>query len=445
MEKSYFGTDGIRGRVGEYPITAEFVLKLGWAVGRVLQVKGFNKVVIGKDTRISGYMFESALEAGLSAAGVNIALLGPMPTPGIAYLTRTLHACAGIVVSASHNPYYDNGIKFFSRDGQKLPDVAEERIEELLAQPLETVGPDALGKAERIVDAAGRYIEFCKSTIPTYTSLSGIKIVVDCAHGATYHIAPSVFEEIGATVIPLGVTPDGLNINLNCGSTKPAILCAMVKEQEADLGIAFDGDGDRVIMVDHQGEILDGDDLLFIIARDRLRSGARFNAVVGTLMTNLGLEIALRALGLDLHRAQVGDRYVMECMLAENLILGGENSGHIICLDRTTTGDGIISALQVLSAMLSSGKSLHDLKAGINKCPQTLINVAVTGRVDLQRAPIQEACQAIKQELGDNGRVLLRPSGTEPVVRVMVEGVDAATVERHARDLATVVRDTLSA
>ncbi|MBE2295743.1 MAG: phosphoglucosamine mutase, partial [Phycisphaerales bacterium] len=297
MEKHYFGTDGIRGRVGEYPITAEFVLKLGWAVGRVLQVKGFNKVVIGKDTRISGYMFESALEAGLSAAGVNIALLGPMPTPGIAYLTRTLHACAGIVVSASHNPYYDNGIKFFSRDGQKLPDVAEERIEELLAQPLETVGPDALGKAERIVDAAGRYIEFCKSTIPTYTSLSGIKIVVDCAHGATYHIAPSVFEEIGATVIPLGVTPDGLNINLNCGSTKPAILCAMVKEQEADLGIAFDGDGDRVIMVDHQGEILDGDDLLFIIARDRLRSGARFNAVVGTLMTNLGLEIALRALG----------------------------------------------------------------------------------------------------------------------------------------------------
>ncbi|HMQ11929.1 MAG TPA: phosphoglucosamine mutase [Candidatus Competibacter phosphatis] len=444
MEKSYFGTDGIRGRVGEYPITAEFVLKLGWAVGRVLQTKGFNKVVVGKDTRISGYMFESALEAGLSAAGVNIALLGPMPTPGIAYLTRTLHACAGIVVSASHNPYYDNGIKFFSRDGQKLPDAVEERIEELLAQPLETAEPDALGKAERIVDAAGRYIEFCKSTIPAYTSLAGIKLVVDCAHGATYHIAPSVFEEMGATVIPLGVAPDGLNINLDCGSTKPAALCATVKEQGADLGIAFDGDGDRVIMVDHHGEVLDGDELLFIIARDRLRIGARFNAVVGTLMTNLGLEVALRALGLELRRARVGDRYVMECLLAENLILGGESSGHIICLDRTTTGDGIISALQVLSAMLRSGKSLHDLKAGMSKCPQTLINVSVAGRVDLQRASIQEAVRAVENQLGDNGRVLLRSSGTEPVVRVMVEGMDAGIVERHARELADVVRDALS-
>ena len=444
MEKSYFGTDGIRGRVGEYPITAEFVLKLGWAVGRVLQTKGFNKVVVGKDTRISGYMFESALEAGLSAAGVNIALLGPMPTPGIAYLTRTLHACAGIVVSASHNPYYDNGIKFFSRDGQKLPDAVEERIEELLAQPLETAEPDALGKAERIVDAAGRYIEFCKSTIPAYTSLTGIKLVVDCAHGATYHIAPSVFEEMGATVIPLGVAPDGLNINLDCGSTKPAALCATVKEQGADLGIAFDGDGDRVIMVDHRGEILDGDELLFIIARDRLRIGARFNAVVGTLMTNLGLEVALRALGLELRRVRVGDRYVMECLLAENLILGGESSGHIICLDRTTTGDGIISALQVLSAMLRSGKSLHDLKAGMSKCPQTLINVSVAGRVDLQRASIQEAVRAVENQLGDNGRVLLRSSGTEPVVRVMVEGMDAGIVERHARELADVVRDALS-
>ncbi|MDG4560320.1 MAG: phosphoglucosamine mutase [Candidatus Competibacter sp.] len=444
MEKSYFGTDGIRGRVGEYPITAEFVLKLGWAVGRVLQTKGFNKVVVGKDTRISGYMFESALEAGLSAAGVNIALLGPMPTPGIAYLTRTLHACAGIVVSASHNPYYDNGIKFFSRDGQKLPDAVEEQIEELLAQPLETAEPDALGKAERIVDAAGRYIEFCKSTIPAYTSLTGIKLVVDCAHGATYHIAPSVFEEMGATVIPLGVAPDGLNINLDCGSTKPAALCATVKEQGADLGIAFDGDGDRVIMVDHRGEILDGDELLFIIARDRLRIGARFNAVVGTLMTNLGLEVALRALGLELRRARVGDRYVMECLLAENLILGGESSGHIICLDRTTTGDGIISALQVLSAMLRSGKSLHDLKAGMSKCPQMLINVSVAGRADLQRASIQEAVRAVENQLGDNGRVLLRSSGTEPVVRVMVEGMDAGIVERHARELADVVRDALS-
>ncbi|MDG4595074.1 MAG: phosphoglucosamine mutase [Candidatus Contendobacter sp.] len=444
MGKRYFGTDGIRGRVGDHPITAEFVLKLGWAAGRALQADGFNKVVIGKDTRISGYMFESALEAGLSAAGVNIALLGPMPTPGIAYLTRTLHACAGIVVSASHNPYYDNGIKFFSRDGQKLPDVVEERIEELLEQPLITAESDALGKAERIVDAAGRYIEFCKSTAPAYTSLAGLKIAVDCGHGATYHVAPSVFNELGATVIPMGVAPNGLNINLDCGSTKPALLRALVREQNADLGIAFDGDGDRVIMVDHRGEVLDGDDLLFIIARDRLRAGSRFNAVVGTLMTNLGLEIALRALGLDLRRAQVGDRYVMEALLAENLILGGENSGHIICLDRTTTGDGIISALQVLSAMLQSGKSLHDLKAGMSKYPQVLINVTVTGPVDLRRPAIQDAMRAVESQLGDQGRVLLRPSGTEPVVRVMVEGADASIVERHARELADVVRNTLS-
>lgn len=444
MGKRYFGTDGIRGRVGEHPVTAEFMLKLGWAAGRTLQAKGFNRVVIGKDTRISGYMFESALEAGLSAAGVNIALLGPMPTPGIAYLTRTLHACAGIVVSASHNPYYDNGIKFFSRDGQKLPDEVEERIEELLEQPLVTVAPGALGKAERIVDAAGRYIEFCKSTVLAWTSLASLKIVLDCAHGATYHIAPSVFAEMGATVIPIGTTPDGLNINQDCGSTKPALLRETVLAQNADLGIAFDGDGDRVIMVDHQGDILDGDDLLFIIARDRVRTGSRFNAVVGTLMTNLGLEIALRALGLDLYRAKVGDRYVMERLLTEKLILGGENSGHIICLDRTSTGDGIISALQVLAAMLQAEKSLHDLKAGMSKYPQVLINVSVTGEVDLQRQPIQEAVKAVEAQLGDQGRVLLRPSGTEPLVRVMVEGPEAVIVERHARELADVVQQALS-
>ncbi len=445
MSKRYFGTDGIRGRVGEYPITAEFVLKLGWAVGRALQTQGFNKVVIGKDTRISGYMFESALEAGLSAAGVNIALLGPMPTPGIAYLTRTLHACAGIVVSASHNPYYDNGIKFFSRDGQKLPDAVEAQIEALLEQPLTTVEAHALGKAERIVDAAGRYIEFCKSTIAANTSLAGLKIVVDCAHGATYHIAPSVFNELGATVIALGAQPDGLNINLDCGSTKPALLCAAVLEHGADFGIALDGDGDRVIMVDERGEILDGDDLLFIIARDRLRTGSRFNAVVGTLMTNLGLEIALRALDLDLHRVQVGDRYVLECLRAQQLILGGENSGHIICLDRTTTGDGIVSALQVVAAMLRSGKSLHDLKAGMSKYPQVLINVAVSAPVNLDLAPIQEALRSVERSLGEHGRVLLRPSGTEPVVRVMVEGADATQVEHHAQQLAEVLRSTLSA
>ena len=445
MEKRYFGTDGIRGRVGTHPITAEFVLKLGWAVGKALRARDFNKVVIGKDTRISGYMFESALEAGLSAAGVNIALLGPMPTPGIAYLTRTLHACAGIVVSASHNPYYDNGIKFFSSDGQKLPDAVEKRIEELLEQPLTTVEPDALGKAERIGDAAGRYIEFCKSTVPAYTSLAGLKIAVDCGHGATYHIAPSVLSEMGATVVAMGVAPNGLNINLDCGSTQLTGLQALVREQRADLGIAFDGDGDRVMMVDDRGEVLDGDDLLFIIARDRLRSGSRFHAVVGTLMSNLGLELALRGLGLDLRRAKVGDRYVMEGLLAENLILGGENSGHIICLDRTTTGDGIISALQVLTAMLHTGKSLRDLKAGITRYPQVLINVTVSGAVDLQRTPIQDAVRTVENQLGEQGRVLLRPSGTEPVVRVMVEGPDAATVERHARELAGVVRNTLSA
>ena len=445
MEKHYFGTDGIRGRVGQFPVTADFVLKLGWAAGQVLRSQDFNKAVIGKDTRISGYMFESALEAGLSAAGVNIALLGPMPTPGIAYLTRTLHACAGIVVSASHNPYYDNGIKFFSRDGQKLPDATEAQIEALLDQPMTTVAPDALGKAERISGAAGRYIEFCKSTVPPYTSLAGLRIAVDCGHGATYHIAPSVLSEMGATVIPMGVTPDGLNINLNCGSTHLAGLQQLVQEQRADLGIAFDGDGDRVMMVDDQGEILDGDDLLFIIARERLRAGGRFHAVVGTLMSNLGLEIALRALGLELRRAKVGDRYVMEGLLAENLTLGGENSGHIICLDRTTTGDGIVAALQVLAAMLQTGKSLRDLCAGITKFPQVLLNVAVETAVDLRRPAIEEAVRAVEAQLGRQGRVLLRPSGTEPLVRVMVEGADASTVNRYAQELAAVVGNTLSA
>ncbi len=445
MGRRYFGTDGIRGRVGDYPITAELVLKLGWAAGQTLKTENCNRVVVGKDTRISGYMLESALEAGLSAAGVEIALLGPMPTPGIAYLTRTLHACAGIVVSASHNLYYDNGIKFFAHDGQKLPDSVEEQIEALLEQPLATVAPRQLGKAERINDAAGRYIEFCKSTVPLYTNLVGIKIVVDCAHGATYHIAPNVLDELGATVVSCGVSPDGLNINKDCGSVDPAKLQRLVLDNQADLGIAFDGDGDRTIMVDHQGEILDGDDLLFIIARDRLQTGEHFNAVVGTLMSNLGLEIALKTLGLDLHRAKVGDRYIMERLRAENLTLGGENSGHLICLDRTTTGDGIVSALQVLSAMLRVDKSLHDLKTGISRFPQSLVNVDVSGEVDLHRAPIIEALQDIEKQLGNQGRVLLRSSGTEPVVRVMVEGANASVVEQHAQELADVVRDTLSA
>jgi phosphoglucosamine mutase len=422
------------------------MLKLGWAAGKVLGAEGCNRVLIGKDTRISNYMFESALEAGLSAAGINIALLGPMPTPGIAYLTRTLRACAGIVISASHNPYYDNGIKFFSRKGMKLPDDLEYKIEEILASPFATVEGSKLGKAQRIEDAAGRYIEFCKSTIPGATSLAGLKMVVDCANGATYHIAPNVFSELGASVIPIGITPDGLNINLDCGSTKPATLQKAVRAHRADLGIAFDGDGDRVIMVDHQGEIVDGDELLFIIARDRLHSGNSLGgAVVGTLMTNLGLEIALKELGLGLRRVKVGDRYIMECMLAENLTLGGETSGHLICLDRTSTGDGIISALQVLTVMVQSGASLHELKAGMGKYPQSIINVPLSRKIDLTHChSVQIAIRDVETQLGSRGRVLLRPSGTEPVVRVMVEGADATQVNSLAHGLATVVAEAFS-
>jgi len=445
LEKQYFGTDGIRGRVGSFPITAEFMLKLGWAAGRALAEEGCNKVLIGKDTRISGYMFESAIEAGLSAAGVNIALLGPMPTPGIAYLTRTLHACAGIVISASHNPFDDNGIKFFTRDGKKLPDAIEYKIEELLSAPLETVEPASLGKAERIVDAAGRYIEFCKSTIRAGMDFSGIKMVVDCANGATYHIAPHVFTELGASVFPIGVAPNGLNINLDCGSTKPAALQEAVKAQGADLGIAFDGDGDRVIMVDHLGEVVDGDELLFIIAQDRLRVGNGPSAVVGTLMTNLGLEVGLSELGIVLHRTKVGDRYIMEQLIKDKLTLGGEGSGHIICLDKTTTGDGIVSALQVLTAMVRSGKSLHELKSGMIKYPQLMINVPVGQKLDLDSCPsVQEAIRRAQGRLADKGRILLRPSGTEPVVRVMVEGIDPAVVSLLAQDLATAVQGAVS-
>jgi phosphoglucosamine mutase len=444
--KRYFGTDGIRGKVGSSPITAEFMLKLGWAAGRTLATAGCNKVLIGKDTRISGYMFESALEAGFSAAGINIALLGPMPTPGIAYLTHTLRACAGVVISASHNPYYDNGVKFFSSDGTKLPDVLEYKIEALLDDPLETVETVSLGKAERIVDAAGRYIEFCKSTVPSGVNFSGIKIVTDCANGATYHIAPNVFAELGATVLPMAAAPDGLNINLDCGSTKPMALQEAVKFHGADLGIAFDGDGDRVIMVDHLGEVVDGDELLFIIARDRKRTGKLNGAVVGTLMSNLGLEIALSKLGIVLHRTKVGDRYIMERLLSENLTLGGEGSGHIICLDRTTTGDGIISALQVLTAMLQSGCNLHELRVGMSKCPQLMINVPLVRKVDLsQCVSVQAAIHEAEMQLGNGGRVLLRSSGTEPVIRVMVEGNDAAKINLLAQSLAAVVSEAVSA
>ena len=441
-ERRYFGTDGIRGRVGEPPVTADFVLKLGWAVGRVLaQAEGGGKVLIGKDTRISGYMFESALQAGLSAAGVDIRLLGPMPTPAIAYLTRTLHAQAGIVISASHNPYYDNGIKFFSAQGTKLPDELELAIEAELERPMGTVDSARLGKAERVVDAAGRYIEFCKSTIPASTELRGMRLVVDCAHGATYHVAPSVFAELGAEVVALGVEPDGLNINRECGSTRPRAAQMAVLEHGADLGIALDGDGDRVILVDHRGEIVDGDELLFIIAQARHRQGRLRGEVVGTVMSNLGLEQALRGRGIGFRRTPVGDRHILEVLEREGWTLGGESSGHIICRDRTTTGDGIVSALQVLREMVDTGLSLHELKKGMVKHPQCLVNVRLPRRgLDLAGHPrVREACREAEASLAGEGRVLLRPSGTEPVLRVMVEGVDAVAVERLAQELARVV------
>jgi len=441
VPRKYFGTDGIRGRVGEHPITAEFMLKLGWATGRVLASSGGDLVIIGKDTRISGYMFESALEAGLSAAGVDIRLLGPMPTPAIAYLTRTLHACAGIVISASHNPFADNGIKFFSGEGTKLPDDIEQAIEAELDRPMATVDSARLGKAERVEDAAGRYIEFCKSTIPLSLSLKGLKIAVDCANGATYHVAPSVFDELGATVIAIGTEPDGQNINRACGSTHPEHLQKVVLEHGADVGVALDGDGDRVIMVDHKGELVDGDELLFIIAMSRLRAGAlNGGVVVGTLMSNLGLEHALQSHNIVFDRANVGDRYVLERLKENNSLLGGESSGHIICLDRTSTGDGIVSALQVLAEMVQGDASLHALKSGMKKYPQRMINVPVSRPIDLDATPsVQEAVRSAEARLAGRGRILLRPSGTEPVVRVMVEGEDERQVTREADQLASTV------
>ena len=440
MAKKYFGTDGIRGRVGDYPVTADFMLKLGWAAGRVLGTSGRDRVIIGKDTRISGYMFESALEAGLSAAGVDVRLLGPMPTPAIAYLTRTLHACAGIVISASHNAYADNGIKFFSSEGTKLPDEVEHAIEAELEKEMVTVESNSLGKAERVSDAAGRYIEFCKSTIPLTLSLKGLKIVVDCANGATYQVAPSVFDELGAEVVAIGVDPDGLNINQDCGSTQPGLLQEIVLDHQADLGIALDGDGDRVIMVDHKGNLVDGDELLFIIALSRQKEGHLNGGVVGTLMSNLGLEHALQSHDIAFARANVGDRYVLELLKQSSSMIGGESSGHIICLDRTTTGDGIVSALQVLAAMVKSGKSLHELKGGMSKYPQRMINVPLTKKIDLDNTPaVQAAVKSAEQRLAGRGRVLLRPSGTEPLVRVMVEGEDAAQVNEEADNLASVV------
>ena len=442
MKRKYFGTDGIRGKVGEGVITPNFIMQLGWAVGRVLGNTGHgrSKVIIGKDTRISGYMFESALEAGLSAAGVDILLLGPMPTPAIAYLTRTLHAQAGIVISASHNPFHDNGIKFFSASGTKLSDEIELAIEAELEKELICVDSSRLGKAERVDDAAGRYIEFCKSTVPMSLSLNGMKIVLDCAHGATYYVAPCVFEELGAEVISIGVSPNGVNINDGFGSTDTKALEAAVVEHQADLGIAMDGDGDRVLMIDHKGELLDGDELLYIIAKSRIEESNLNGGIVGTVMTNLGLEHVLNDEGVSFTRAKVGDRYVMEKLVENNWCLGGEGSGHIICLDRTTTGDGIVSALQVLYAMVQTEKSLRDLKSGMQKYPQLLINVRVEGSVDLSKSKnIQSAIAEAESQLADRGRVLLRPSGTEPLVRVMVEGQNEDEVAMVAKQLAEVV------
>ncbi len=440
LQRKYFGTDGIRGQVGASLINPEFILKLGWAAGVVLGRGNGGQVLIGKDTRISGYMLESVLEAGLSAAGIDIHLLGPMPTPAIAYLTRTFRAQAGIVISASHNLYADNGIKFFSIDGVKIPVAMEQAIEQQLEQPMVTVDSAKLGKAVRIEDAAGRYIEFCKSTVPYGLSLKGLTIVVDCANGATYHVAPPVFRELGARVISRATQPNGLNINENCGSTNPEILRQQVLAENADLGIAFDGDGDRVIMVDHKGEIVDGDELLFIMACDYKKKNHLLGGIVGTVMSNYGFEQAMKRLNIDFLRAAVGDRYVMEELKKAGWTLGGEPSGHIVNLGLTTTGDGIISALQVVRVMLETGKPLHELKANMNKLPQVLINVPVSHPVSLEDEPtIQRLVKQAEQTLGNTGRILLRASGTEPLIRVMVEGEDGAQVDTLAKELAFAV------
>lgn len=445
MTRKYFGTDGVRGKVGEDPITPEFALKLGWAAGKALARNGQSWVVMGKDTRLSGYLLESALEAGLSAAGVSVRLLGPMPTPAIAYLTRAFHADAGIVISASHNPYYDNGIKFFGADGKKLQDDVEASIEEWLDKPLAIEAPDALGKAMRQDDARGRYIEFCKSSFPFHLSLRGLKIVLDCANGAAYQVGPSVFTELGAEVIKLACAPDGLNINRDCGSTHPESLQRAVVEQGADLGIAFDGDSDRVLMVDRHGELVDGDELIVIIARERMATGNGIGGVVGTLMSNLGMEVAVREMGLEFVRAKVGDRHVMAEMEGRGWALGGEASGHIVCLDKTTTGDAIIAALQVLTAMVRTGTPLHELRKGMQKYPQHLVNVRVGKRSDPMAHPrVLEAVKAAEARLADRGRVLLRASGTEPLIRVMVEGAEKSVVEGLAEELAQVVTEALA-
>ena len=440
-ERKYFGTDGIRGKVGHSAINPEFVTKLGWAAGKVLAGKGTNKVLIGKDTRISGYMLESALEAGLSAAGINVGLLGPMPTPAIAYLTKTFRSEAGIVISASHNPYYDNGIKFFSANGYKLDDDVEMAIEAMLEVPMDCVESDKLGKATRIDDAAGRYIEFCKGTFPSELSLTGMKIVVDCAHGATYHIAPSVLNELGAEVIEIGTKPNGTNINHQVGATSMRACVEAVLEHKADLGFALDGDGDRIMLVDHEGNVVDGDQIIFIIARDALKNGRLSGGVVGTQMSNLGLEVALDNLGIPFARSKVGDRYVMELLKEKGWHIGGENSGHVLNLATISTGDGIVAGLQVLTAMLHTEKSLKSLLSGMTKFPQVLVNVryepcAIDYCAD-QR--VLDAVTEAEQALGDSGRVLLRKSGTEPLIRVMVEAQSADDADKWSAHIAQVV------
>lgn len=440
--RKYFGTDGIRGMVGKPPITPDFVMKLGWAAGRILAHHNKGPVIIGKDTRVSGYMFESALEAGLSAAGVDIRLLGPMPTPGIAFLTMNTRAQAGIVISASHNPFSDNGIKFFSADGKKLPDDVELAIEQELEKTLQVIDSGKLGKAMRMNDAPRRYIEFCKTRIQPLLDLSGIKLVVDCANGATYHIAPEVFEELGANVTAINTKPDGFNINLNSGATSPEQLRQLVKSKNADVGIALDGDGDRLIMVDNNGQLVDGDDLLYILAN---RHVDEINgAVVGTLMSNLALEKAIQSLGLDFIRAKVGDRYIMEILQDKNLLLGGETSGHIIDLRKSPTGDGIISALQVLEVMKHTGRNLAELHAGLSKYPQSMVNVRTETRIDpMNITAVKMAVEQAEQALNGAGRILIRSSGTEPLIRVMVEGEDVDKVSGLAASLANEIKSAV--
>jgi phosphoglucosamine mutase len=448
MTRRYFGTDGIRGKVGESPITPEFVLRLGYAAGKVLaggdrwNKKGARPtVLIGKDTRVSGYMLEAALEAGFASAGVDVMLAGPMPTPGVAYLTRALRLAAGVVISASHNPYYDNGIKFFSADGNKLPDEVERAIEARLDEPLECASSENLGKARRLDDAAGRYIEFCKSTFPAKYDLHGLKLVVDCAHGAAYHIAPHVFHELGAEIVPIGIQPNGFNINDGVGATAPAALIEAVKASGADLGIALDGDADRLQIVDAHGRLFNGDELLYVLVLDRIATNGKVNGAVGTLMTNLAVELALQNAGVEFVRAAVGDRYVLEKLRENDWELGAEGSGHILSLDRHTTGDGIVSALLVLAALQRSGKTLAELLDGVTLFPQTLINVRMRPDADWKNnSVIEAAISSARTALGNQGRVLIRASGTEPVLRVMVEAEDAGAANQHAEAIAETVR-----